>query len=51
VNVVDVVLDEPAGMLLFKFSQQFAPGRLTRPDHKDGKISFEQFLMERYPLS
>jgi uncharacterized protein YbjT (DUF2867 family) len=37
--------------LPFKFSKQFASGRLTCPDHKDGKISFEHYLAERYPLS
>jgi uncharacterized protein YbjT (DUF2867 family) len=35
--------------LPFKFSRQFASGRLLAPDHKDGKITFEQYLEEKYP--
>jgi uncharacterized protein YbjT (DUF2867 family) len=35
--------------LPLKFSRQFAEGRLLCPDHKDGKITFEQYLAERYP--
>jgi len=34
--------------LPFKFSRQFAEGRVLCPDHKDGKITFEQYLAERY---
>ncbi len=34
--------------LPFNFSRQFAEGRLLCPDHKDGKITFEQYLAERY---
>ena len=34
-----------------KFSRQFAEGILTCPDHREGKITFDQFLAERYPLS
>lgn len=37
--------------LPFKFSRQFAKGTLTCPDHKEGKITFDQHLFERYPLS
>ena len=35
--------------LPFKFSRQLASGCLLAPDHKDGKITFEQFLEEKYP--
>lgn len=35
--------------LPFKFSRQFAEGRLLCPDHKDGKITFEQYLADKYP--
>jgi len=35
--------------LPLKFSRQVAEGRLLCPDHKDGKITFEQYLAERYP--
>lgn len=34
--------------LPFKFSRQFAQGRLLCPDHKDGTITFEQYLERRY---
>ncbi len=34
--------------LPFKFSRQFAEGMLTCPDHKDGKITFDQYLQEKY---
>jgi uncharacterized protein YbjT (DUF2867 family) len=34
-----------------KFSRQFAEGVITCPDHKEGKITFDQYLAERYPLS
>src|SRR3984893_3027471 len=34
--------------LPFKFSRQFAEGRVLCPDHKDGKVTFEQYLAERY---
>jgi uncharacterized protein YbjT (DUF2867 family) len=37
--------------LPFKFSKQWAEGLLTCPDHKDGKITFGQYLEEKYPLS
>lgn len=37
--------------LPFKFSRQFEQGVLTCPDHKEGKIKFDQYLFERYPLS
>jgi uncharacterized protein YbjT (DUF2867 family) len=36
--------------LPFKFSRQFAEGRLLCPDHKDGTITFEQYLAAKYPL-
>jgi uncharacterized protein YbjT (DUF2867 family) len=32
-----------------KFSRQFASGDLLTPDHKEGKITFEQYLAEKYP--
>lgn len=35
--------------LPFKFSAQFAEGLLLCPDHRDGRITFEQYLAERYP--
>jgi hypothetical protein len=34
--------------LPFKASRQVAEGRLTCPDHKDGAITFEQYLDRRY---
>lgn len=34
--------------LPFKFSRQFAEGRLLCPEHKDGTITFEQYLAEKY---
>ena len=34
--------------LPFKFSRQFASGRLLTPDHRDGKITFEQYLEQEY---
>ncbi len=37
--------------LPFKFSRRFADGGLTCPDHKDGKITFEEYLAAKYPLS
>ena len=35
--------------LPFKFSRQFAEGRLLCPEHKDGTTTFEQYLEKRYP--
>jgi uncharacterized protein YbjT (DUF2867 family) len=35
--------------LPFKASRQVAQGSLTCPDHKDGTITFEQYLDRRYP--
>jgi uncharacterized protein YbjT (DUF2867 family) len=35
--------------LPFKFSRQFAEGRLLSPDHREGTITFEQYLEKRYP--
>src|SRR5947209_13445865 len=32
----------------FRFSRQFAAGRLLCPEHKDGTITFEQYLTRRY---
>jgi uncharacterized protein YbjT (DUF2867 family) len=32
-----------------KFSRQFAKGLLLCPDHRDGTITFEQYLAEKYP--
>jgi uncharacterized protein YbjT (DUF2867 family) len=34
--------------LPFKFSRQFAAGHMLCPDHKDGKITFEQYLVRKY---
>jgi uncharacterized protein YbjT (DUF2867 family) len=34
--------------LPFKFGRQFAEGRLLCPDHRDGKITFEQYLASKY---
>jgi uncharacterized protein YbjT (DUF2867 family) len=34
--------------LPFKFSRQFAEGRLLTPEHKDGATTFEQYLDRRY---
>ncbi len=31
-----------------RFSRQVAAGRLLTPDHKDGKTTFEQYLVRRY---
>jgi uncharacterized protein YbjT (DUF2867 family) len=36
--------------LPFKFSHQFASGRLLCPDHCAGTITFEQYLARRYPV-
>jgi uncharacterized protein YbjT (DUF2867 family) len=36
--------------LPFKFSRQFASGRLLCPDHRDGTITFEEYLARRYPV-
>lgn len=35
--------------LPFKASRAVAEGRLTCPDHKDGTMTFEQYLDRRYP--
>ena len=34
--------------LPFAFSRQFADGLLLCPDHRDGQITFEQYLAEKY---
>lgn len=34
--------------LPFKFSRQFAEGRLLCPEHKDGTITFEHYLERKY---
>jgi uncharacterized protein YbjT (DUF2867 family) len=34
--------------LPFKASRQFAEGRLLTPEHKEGKITFEQYLERKY---
>jgi len=34
--------------LPFKLSRQFAAGRLLCPDHRDGKITFEEYLDRKY---
>ena len=36
--------------LPFKFSRQFASGRLLSPEHRDGTVTFEQYLGRRYPV-
>ena len=35
--------------LPFKFSRAWAEGRLLCPEHRDGIITFEQYLARRYP--
>jgi uncharacterized protein YbjT (DUF2867 family) len=35
-------------MPMMRFSREFAEGRLLTPDHKDGTITFEQYLAEKY---
>ncbi len=35
----------------FRFRAQWAAGNLTTPEHRDGKITFEDYLAERYPTS
>jgi len=35
--------------LPFKFSRDWAAGRLLCPDHRDGSVTFEQYLARRYP--
>ena len=35
--------------LPFKFSRDWAAGRLLCPDHRDGTVTFEQYLARRYP--
>jgi uncharacterized protein YbjT (DUF2867 family) len=35
----------------FKFSRQWAQGVLTTPEHMSGKMTFDQYLAETYPLS
>jgi hypothetical protein len=35
----------------FKFSRQWAQGVLTTPEHRSGRITFDQYLAETYPLS
>ena len=35
--------------LPIKFSRQVAQGKLLCPDHKDGTITFEQYLANKYP--
>jgi uncharacterized protein YbjT (DUF2867 family) len=35
--------------LPFEASRQFAAGRLLCPDHRDGTITFEQYLERKYP--
>ena len=37
--------------LPFKFSRQWAEGRLLSPEHRDGTVTFEQYLAKRYPAS
>ena len=35
--------------LPFKFSREFADGKLLCPGHKEGTVTFEQYLDKRYP--
>jgi uncharacterized protein YbjT (DUF2867 family) len=35
--------------LPFKFSRQFSAGAVLTPDHREGTITFEQYLARRYP--
>ncbi len=35
--------------LPFKFSRQFSAGAVLTPEHRDGIITFEQYLARRYP--
>ena len=35
--------------LPLKFSRQFTAGRLLRPDHREGRVTFEDYLARRYP--
>jgi len=34
--------------LPMKFSRQFAEGRLLTPEHRDGKVTFEEYLAAKY---
>lgn len=34
--------------LPFQMSRQLSEGRLTSPDHKDGKVTFDRYLEEKY---
>lgn len=36
--------------LPFKASRRVADGRVTCPEHKDGRVTFDQYLAERYTL-
>ncbi len=36
--------------LPFRFSRQFAAGRLLCPDHRVSQITFEQYLARKYPV-
>jgi uncharacterized protein YbjT (DUF2867 family) len=36
--------------LPFKFSRQWAEGHLLCPEHRDGTVTFEQYLAKRYPV-
>ena len=35
----------------FRFSGQWAAGNLTTPEHTDGKITFDEYLANRYAAS
>src|SRR5207237_2369850 len=37
--------------LPLRFSRQFAEGKLLCPDHKEGTITFERYLVKRYGKS
>jgi hypothetical protein len=38
------------GGIQTKFSRQFASGCMLAPRHKDGKITFEQYMEEKHPI-
>jgi uncharacterized protein YbjT (DUF2867 family) len=35
----------------FRFSRQWARGKLTAPDHREGKATFDEYLADRYGMS
>ena len=36
--------------LPMRFSRDFASGKLLTPERKDGKVTFEQYIAEKYPV-